>query len=85
MGNMKTTKKTKLESEFLKAIKSSRLNVNQISRASGIDTAQLYHFINGKRSLILSTAGKLADVLGMELVKKNKPVKPQIRQEAVGK
>jgi transcriptional regulator of acetoin/glycerol metabolism len=48
MTPMKTTKKTKLEAAFLKAIESSGLNVNQISRASGIDTAQLYHFVNGK-------------------------------------
>lgn len=67
---MKKTKPTKLEKTFLKAIETSGLTIYQIAKQSGIDTACLYNFVNGKRSLTLPTAGTLADTLGLELVQK---------------
>lgn len=72
---MKTTQKTPLEKALLKAIETSGLSIYQIAKGSGLDTAPLYNFVNGKRSLTLPTAGILADALGLELVQKTEPKK----------
>ena len=70
IDRMKTTPKTPLETTLLKALKDSGTTIYEISKQSGLDTAPLYNFVNGKRSLTLPTAGRLADALGLELVQK---------------
>ncbi len=39
----------------------------EIAKKSGLSQAQLSYFVNGKRSLTLPAAAKLAQVLGLEL------------------
>ena len=69
---MNSKQKTTLEKALLKAIETSGLSVYRISKDSGLDKAPLYNFVNGKRSLTLPTASKLADFLGLELLPKQK-------------
>lgn len=75
MPIMKTTKKTPLEKTLLTAISKGGISIYELSKQSSIDTACIYNFVNGKRSLTLPTAGKLADALGLELVQKTEPKK----------
>ena len=49
------------------AIENSGMSRNQLSQLSGVDPAQLCYFTQGKRSLTLKSAEKIADVLGLEL------------------
>lgn len=39
----------------------------RIAKISGLSEAQLSYFVNGKRSLTLPAAAKLAKALGLEL------------------
>ena len=72
---MKRQSKTKgLESQLRKAIQEADISRNQISIMSGVDPAQLCYFVQGKRSLTLRSAERVATALGLELrpVKKTK-------------
>jgi len=67
----KTTRKNGLEEQLREAIADSGMSRNQLSILSGVDPAQLCYFVQGKRSLTLRSAEKLAETLGLEL----RPVK----------
>jgi transcriptional regulator with XRE-family HTH domain len=73
---MKRSRKTKgLESQLRLAILESGISRNQLSIMSGVDPAQLCYFVQGKRSLTLRSAEKIAAALGLEL----RPVKKKGR------
>ncbi|MHC4133227.1 MAG: helix-turn-helix domain-containing protein [Planctomycetota bacterium] len=65
-------KRKGIEYQLRKAIKNSGMSRNQLSIKSGVDPAQLCYFMQGKRSLTLKSAEKIADALGLELKPKKK-------------
>ena len=56
-----------LETQLKDAIKRSGLSQYQLARLSGVNQAQISYFLSGQRNLTLSSASKLAKVLGLEL------------------
>lgn len=65
---MKRQSKTKgLESQLRKAIQEAGISRNQLAIKSGVDPAQLCYFVQGKRSLTLRSAEKIATALNLEL------------------
>ena len=60
-----------IESQLRQAIQESNMSRNQISIKSGVDPAQLCYFVQGKRTLTLKSAEKIARFLELEL----KPIK----------
>jgi transcriptional regulator with XRE-family HTH domain len=70
---MKGSRKVKgIESQLRQAIQEAQISRNRLSILSGIDPAQLCYFVQGKRTLTLKSAEKIAEVLGLELVSKKK-------------
>ena len=65
-------KRKGIESQLRQAILDSGLSRYQISKLSGVDKSQLSYFVHGKRSLTLTSAEKIAEVLGLELKSKIK-------------
>ena len=63
-----------IEAQLRQARLNAGINRNEISRLAGVDKAQLSYFVQGKRTLTLKSAEKIAEVLGLELrqVKKDK-------------
>jgi transcriptional regulator with XRE-family HTH domain len=69
---MKKSQKAKgIESQLRQAIKQANMSRNQLSIKSGVDPAQLCYFVQGKRTLTLRSAEKIARALELEL----KPIK----------
>lgn len=61
--------KTNIEEQLREAIDKSGLSNYQISERSGVSKAQLSLFVNKKRTLTLTAAAKIAEVLGVALKK----------------
>ncbi len=59
-----------IEVKLRDAIIKSKMSCYRISQLSGVTESQLSLFVNGKRTLTLPAAAKLAKVLGLELVAK---------------
>ena len=71
MYNILVSKKRQdIEKRLKQALIESEMNRSKLARLSGLSEAQLSYFFNGKRSLTLPAAAKLARVLGLELTKK---------------
>ena len=70
-------KKTDIERQLRAAIRAAPINCNQLAKRSGVSRGVISHFVNENRSLTLTTASKLADVLGLEITKV-RPVKKSI-------
>ena len=69
---MRRSQKAKgIESQLRQAIKQANMSRNQLSIKSGVDPAQLCYFVQGKRTLTLRSAEKIARALELEL----KPIK----------
>jgi len=56
-----------IEAQLREAILKSRMSRYRISKRSGVTNSQLSLFVNGERSLTLTSAAKVALVLGLEL------------------
>lgn len=56
-----------LEQRLKRAVLESAMSRYRIAQVSGLSEAQLSYFANGKRSLTLPAAAKLAEALGLEL------------------
>ncbi len=56
-----------IERQLFDAIVSAGLSPSEIARRAGVVKSQLSLFLNGKRSLTLTSAAKIARVLGLEL------------------
>jgi transcriptional regulator with XRE-family HTH domain len=61
-----------IEQKLRKAIFNSKMSRYKISQLSGVGESQLSLFVNGKRTLTLTSAAKVADVLGLDLKPKKK-------------
>jgi len=61
-----------LEKQLKDAILKSKMSCYRIAKESGLTESQLSYFVNGKRTLTLPAAAKLAKVLGLELKPKKK-------------
>ena len=61
-----------IEQQLKQALIGSSLSRYRIAKLSGLSEAQLSYFVNGKRSLTLPAAAKLAKTLGLELKPKKK-------------
>jgi len=61
-----------IEQKLREAIVKSKMSRYKISQLSRVSEAQLSLFVNGKRTLTLPAAAKLAKVLGLELRPKKK-------------
>jgi plasmid maintenance system antidote protein VapI len=57
-----------LESQLRQAILDAEISRNQLSKISGVDPAQLCYFVQGKRTLTLPSAERIAKALRLELV-----------------
>jgi len=63
----KRKKQSNIESQLRKAIVDSPMSRYKISQLSGVGESPLSLFVNGKRTLTLTSAAKIAEVLGLEL------------------
>ena len=61
-----------IESQLKRAIIEAEISRHRISQLSGVDRAQLSYFVQGKRTLTLKSAEKIAEVLGLVLVSEKK-------------
>ena len=59
-----------IEEQLKRTLIESEMSRYRIAKLSGLSEAQLSYFVNGKRSLTLPAAAKLAKILGFELTKK---------------
>ena len=66
------TDKSNIEEQLRQAIKDSKISRYRISQLTGVAASQLSVFVSGKRTLTLTTAAKVAEVLGMKLVEDKK-------------
>lgn len=58
-----------IEKQFRQAILNSEMSRYRLSQITGIAQGVLSNFVNGKRSLTLTTAVKIAKVLQLEIRK----------------
>ena len=63
-------KKKDIESKLRRAIIGSELSRYEISKRSGVAASQLSYFVNGKRTLRLDSAAKVAEILKLDLTPK---------------
>jgi transcriptional regulator with XRE-family HTH domain len=56
-----------IEQKLRDAIIKSKMSRYKISQLSGVSEGQLSLFVNGKRSLTLPAAAKVAKILGLDL------------------
>ena len=56
-----------IEQQLRQAIMDSDMSCYEIAKRSKVTKAQLSLFVNGKRSMTLTSAKKIAAVLGLEL------------------
>ena len=56
-----------IENKLREAILNSEMSRYRISKLSGVGQAELSLFVNRKRTLTLTTAAKVADVLELDL------------------
>ena len=61
-----------IEKRLKQALIESKVSRYRIAKESGLTESQLSYFVNGKRTLTLPAAAKLAKVLGLELKPKKK-------------
>ncbi len=59
--------KIDIEERLREAILSSKMSRYRISQLSGVSEAQLSLFVNRQRTLTLTSAAKVAQVLGLDL------------------
>jgi transcriptional regulator with XRE-family HTH domain len=63
-------KKNDIENKLRRAIVESDLSRYEISKRSGVAASQLSYFVNGKRTLRLDSAAKVAEILKLDLTPK---------------
>jgi len=68
-----------IEKRLKRALIESKMSRYRIAKESGLTESQLSYFVNGKRTLTLPAAAKLAKVLGLELVEKKGKKKKKAR------
>lgn len=66
-----------IEMQLREAILGSGMSCYEIAKRAGVTNSQLSLFINNQRSLTLTSAAKIARVLGLEL----QPAKPKQKSQ----
>jgi plasmid maintenance system antidote protein VapI len=66
-GMTKRMKEPDIEEQLRQAILNCGMSRYELSRRCGVAASQLCFFVNGQRSLTMSTAAKVAKVLGLRL------------------
>jgi plasmid maintenance system antidote protein VapI len=61
-----------IEAQLRRAIINSELSRYRLSQITGVPESVLCTFVNGTRSITMTTAAKLAKALGLELKSKRK-------------
>ena len=56
-----------IETQLREAIQGSGMSCYEIAKRAGVTNSQLSLFLSGQRSLTLTSAAKIARVLGLEL------------------
>jgi transcriptional regulator with XRE-family HTH domain len=74
--------KPDLEAVIKEAVTRSGLSLSELSRRSGVSVPQLSRFMADERTLTLTSASKLFDCLGLEVVA---PPAPRKRRRAEGR
>lgn len=70
-----------IEMQLREAIWNAPVNRHRLCKVAGVTDSQLSLFVNGKRSLTLTAAAKVAEALGLELVpKKSKKARGEAKQ-----
>ena len=64
------SKRKNIEDKLRKAILDAKISRYKISQLSGVGEAQLSLFVNRKRTLTLTSAAKVAETLGLDLIQK---------------
>ena len=64
------SQKTDMNEQLLKAFKKSGMTRNKLSETSGVRYASIHGWVAGNRKLMLDSANKIADVLGLQLRRK---------------
>jgi len=72
MGNRKWKDEQDIETQLRQAIINSGFSRYKLSQMTGVPESVLCTFVNGKRSITMTTAAKLAKALGLELKSKRK-------------
>jgi plasmid maintenance system antidote protein VapI len=63
---------TYLENQIRIAIENSGLSINRLAKDSGVSQPVLSRFVNRQRGITLTTASRLVEMLGLELVPRKK-------------
>ena len=56
-----------IEGQFRGAIRKAPMSLNELADLCGVDKGILSRFVRGERSMTLTTAARLATILGVEL------------------
>ncbi|MFC1792729.1 helix-turn-helix domain-containing protein [Planctomycetota bacterium] len=72
MRDKKWNDEKDIEVQLRQAIINSELTRYKLSQITGVPESVLCTFVNGKRSITMTTAAKLAKALGLELKSKRK-------------
>ena len=67
MGKKKCYTEENIEIQLKQAILHSEISRYRLSKITGVPASVLCTFVNGKRSITLPTAAKLAKALGLKL------------------
>ena len=67
MGKKKWNSEQDIELQLKQAILDSGMTRYRLSKITGVPASVLCTFVNGKRSITIGTAAKLAKALGLEL------------------
>lgn len=65
-------KKLDMNEQLLKTFKKSGMSRNKLSETSGVRYASIHGWVAGNRKLMLESANRIADVLGLELRRKDR-------------
>lgn len=66
----KTCREPKLRADLWKAVFEYENSLTMLSEKSGVAMPVIFRFLRGERDLRVETAGRLCEVLGLELTKR---------------
>ncbi len=66
------------------AIRQSGLSCYRIAKETGIQQAQLSRFMSGERGLSIEGIEAICDLIGLQLVMRDKPKRPSKRSKQTG-
>lgn len=66
----KSCREPQLKADLWKAVAEYENSLTMLSKKSGVAMPVIFRFLSGERDLRVETAGRLCDVLGLELTKR---------------